>query len=69
MIFEITRASRDSSKAPCSEAHTDGTLDEWGAKKWLIEINTFEELMDFVDKYGDIVLGKRDIIIYDSYIE
>ena len=43
---------------------------------WSVEINTFEELMNFCDKYGDIVIGQymwnnayKEILIYDDYIE
>ena len=43
---------------------------------WSVEINTFEELMDFCDKYGDVVIRKctcndayKEILIYDDYIE
>lgn len=43
---------------------------------WSVEIDTFDELMAFCDKYGDLVIGKcmwnnayREILIYDDYIE
>ena len=38
-------------------------------KKVDIEINTLEELMTFVGKYGRIVLGRNYIEIYDDYRE
>ena len=48
----------------------NGTIDVWS-----MEINTFDELMAFCDKYGDIVIGEcmwnnayREILIYDDYI-
>ena len=43
--------------------------------EWTIEINTFEELMNFIDKYGDIIIADRynqefkEITIYDDYVE
>lgn len=43
---------------------------------WSVEINTFDELIKFHDKYGDLVIGRcmwnntyREILIYDDYIE
>ena len=43
---------------------------------WTVEINTFDELIKFYDKYGDLVIGKcmwneayNEILIYDDYIE
>ena len=43
---------------------------------WVVEINSFDELINFCDKYGDIVIGKcmwnnayKEILIYDDYIE
>lgn len=37
--------------------------------KAAIEINTLEELINFIDKYGKIVLDKNHIIIYNDYLE
>jgi len=34
-----------------------------------IEINTIEELMDFIDKYGQVVVDNERILIYDDYLE
>jgi len=34
-----------------------------------IEINTLEELMNFISKNGNIVLNKESIEIYDDYRE
>ncbi len=45
--------------------------------RWVIEINTLEELIKLSDKYGDIILGYTDLYkgieyeleIYDTYRE
>jgi hypothetical protein len=34
-----------------------------------IEIESLEELMEFVNKWGDIVLSEDGITIYDGYLE
>lgn len=57
-----------------SEGHIQrdyGTVDVW-----TIEINTLEELMKFINKYGSVVIGDnyqnenyKEILIYDDYIE
>lgn len=43
---------------------------------WSVEINTLDELMEFCEKYGDVVIGNcmwnkayKEILIYDDYIE
>jgi len=43
---------------------------------WAVEINTLEQLHNFIDKYGRIVISKYygnenllSILIYDDYIE
>lgn len=43
---------------------------------WSVEISTFNELINFCDKYGDLVIGRcmwnnayKEILIYDDYIE
>ena len=71
MKYKITRASEDEIK-PCAEAfaikvkyHPHDT--EWD--EWAVEINTLEELQDFVKKYDRIVLDCESITIYDSYLE
>ena len=49
----------------------NGTIDVW-----LLELNNLEELVEFVDKYGEIVIGTdwrnkdyKSIEIYDDYRE
>jgi len=34
-----------------------------------VEINTLEELIDFVKKEGDIVFTEESITIYDDYLK
>lgn len=34
-----------------------------------IEINSLDELIEFTDKFGGIVLERGKILIYDNYIE
>ena len=34
-----------------------------------IEFNTLEELLNFIKKYGEIILYEDEITIYDDYIE
>jgi len=34
-----------------------------------VNIDTLEELVEFIDKYGEIIMGKDFITIYDGYIE
>ena len=45
-------------------------------KVWMVKIGTLKELMNFKDKYGDIIIqnsiiykGYDEILIYDDYIE
>lgn len=40
-----------------------------GNQELFIEINTLEELMDFVKKWGKCVIYDDEIEIYDSYRE
>lgn len=54
MKFIVTRTSNDycgnHDKKPCDEAIFNGSYD------WLIEINSLEELMEFKNKYGNIII-------------
>ena len=71
MIFEIDRASKffDSNIPPHEKAY----LDE-NQKRWLIEINTIEELLE-LDDCGVVVNPQSiyndtpTITIYDGWIE
>ena len=68
MKFEIHRTSDlFNEKSPCPEAILAGRK-EW-ENKYEVELNTLEELMAFVSKYGLIVLSSSTIEIYDAYRE
>jgi hypothetical protein len=41
---------------------------DWKYKSEL-EINTLEELINFVEENGEIILDEDEIMIYDDYIE
>lgn len=69
MRFEVYRTSDYwSSTKPCEEAFEAGK-NEWNETMFCVEINTIEELMSFIDKYGAVVLKKESIEIYDDYRE
>jgi len=36
---------------------------------WCIDINSSEELMDFIAEYGDIIIGETVLTIYEDYVE
>ena len=79
MRFRITRASNDTKK-PCKEAYK-GTREIYFKDKfiiddcWYIDINSLEELLKLIKKYGDLIIQEDDniknplIMIYDDYIE
>lgn len=69
MKFEVTRTSTwFEEDIRCEEARQE----EFG---WVVEINTLEEIIEFIKKYGRIVLDadKKDelpkIEIYDDWRE
>lgn len=71
MEFIVTRTSKiyfDESEKPCEEAYKKGR-DNFGIMIWMININSLEELMSFIDKYGQVVIDKDEIEIYDDYRE
>ena len=48
----------------------------FNSEGWFIELSTFDELNAFIEKYGDVIIGKHhanknilEIEIYDSYRE
>ena len=87
MKFLISRASisYDEDAAPCEKAikekyvvinsTTNYKMEE--KEGWFIEINTLEQLLEFQNRYDDLIIIKRDdlnkdlieIKIYDSYAE
>lgn len=81
MEFIVSRSSvYDNNIKPCDGAKQDivrvvktirGNLEK---KYWSIEINSLEDLIKFIDTYGDVVLlensdGYYEIEIYDNYRE
>ena len=77
MKFIISRASQWRNEQPCEEAKEEEFV--YGdiiLKRWVIEINSLDEIMNFKSKYGDIVIrdsgfddGIQEIVIYDDYLE
>lgn len=48
---------------------------DWYKEGWVIEINTMDELMKFMDEYGNIIIFDssseefKEIVIYDDWVE
>ena len=64
--FVIDRAS-DLFGKPCEEAYKD-------VNEWIVEFETLADLMEFVEKYGELIIypasgGLPEITIYDDYME
>lgn len=78
MNFIIYRTSNHVDK-PCEEAILKKhMLENQGdsSEGWTVEINSIEDLVDFTDKYGNIIIKGRDsfhpvssIEIYDDFRE
>ena len=73
MIFEVDRASNDilENNKPC-----DNAVNIFREKSWIIEIDSLEDLISFIDKHGRIIIENscndeniKRITIYDDYIE
>lgn len=43
--------------------------DDWTDNKGTVEINSLEELMTFVEKWGRVIVSEDSIEIYDNYRE
>ena len=77
MKYIVRRASVWGNVKPCEEAKEEYIpYKDSKTKVWMVEIETIEELMNFQQKYGDIIIGNSiiykgyaDILIYDDYIE
>lgn len=77
MKYIVRRASVRGNVKPCEEAKQEHiTYKDGNENVWMVEIETIEELMNFQQKYGDIIIGTSiiydghpDILIYDDYIE
>ena len=77
MKFIISRASQWAEQQPCEEAKEEEFI--YGnriLKRWTMEFNSLDEIMNFKSKYGDIVIRDsyvtddvQEIVIYDDYIE
>lgn len=79
MVFEINRASIWNDK-PCDEAYkteityTNGWNKTTTRQIYAVNINTLEELVEFVEQKGKIVIYPKgnsipEITIYDDWIE
>jgi hypothetical protein len=71
MKFSVERTSDmygggDTNNPPCQQAVRDGDQKD---PKWIIELNTLEELMQFVKENGQCVLYCGSIEIYDFWRE
>lgn len=80
MKFKVERtSSRSMELKPCKEAYEGNILwigNDKYIKCWYVDINSLQELLDFAEKYGDIIIGtsyeygKTPMIeIYDDYRE
>lgn len=78
MKYIVRRASQwDNEVKPCEEAKQENIpYKDRKEKVWMIRIGSLKELMNFKDKYGDIIVqdsiiykGYNEILIYDDYIE
>lgn len=78
MKYIVRRASIwNDDTCPCEEAEQK-TIPNKGEKRkvWMVKINNLKNLMEFKEKYGDIIIqdsilykGYTEILIYDDYIE
>ena len=74
MTFVVTRAS-DLIARPCEEARRGQAAKIKSLRNaWVVEIESLEELVDFKNKYGTIILDDynerySEILIYDDFIE
>ncbi len=74
MTFIVKRAS-DLTARPCEEARRGFAAKIKSLKNaWVVEIDSLEDLVDFKNKYGAIVLDDynerySEILIYDDWIE
>lgn len=81
MKFIISRASdfiESEDVKPCKESIKIPGKKDIFERNWLIEINSIQELINFIDTYGRIIIDKEkkipfeipyEIIIYDDWVE
>ncbi len=74
MVFAIRTASHKF--PPCDEAYKGEPIiinqgDDWVTYRYpyLIQIDSMDQLMDLVGKYGELIVDENEIIIYDDYME
>lgn len=67
IVEKTSMSSRDDYSRPCEEAKEKITvynsLSRENQDIWLIDINSLDELMTFVNKYEKVVIGKDYITI------
>lgn len=69
MRFKVSRASAIDTEIPCKDAYKfpnkDGIYDSW-----YIDIDSLEQLEQFIKEYGDIIIyADNHICIYDTWVE
>lgn len=79
MRYRISRASDIfTRRKPCEEAvaviHKEESksqifTDPIIYTEYFVDINNFEELQNFINKYGRLVIDKDEITIYDWWLE
>ncbi len=83
MVFKVERVSTmlSSEKPPCEEAKKQIKVFDFHGNinaltEWTLKITSLTQLMDFIQKYGDIIIEKPigeaempTLTIYDDYIE
>ena len=80
-VFDKNHASREGKWLSVGQNHRINekgyiTRDNGTIDVQCIEINTLDELIEFCEKYGDVIIGDciwnpayKEILIYDDYIE
>lgn len=85
MKFVVERAStscmledENTWRKPCEEAYIDNSpkIGKSDYNLWCIDLNTLDDVLNFMEKYGNIVIRRKDasvsayqIEIYDDWIE
>ena len=69
MKFKLTRTSEPLNEVWAEDFIEQGFKPIHDGKRYHVEINSLEELMKFVERYGEIVLDDGMIEIYDTYRE
>lgn len=76
MRYKISRASDIfTRRKPCKEAvaviHKEESkfTEPIIYTEYFVDINNFEELQNFINKYGRLVIDKDEITIYDWWLE